>query len=80
VGGVVGVRGRPLLYQRLSWPEVAEVSGQDRVCLIPVATLEDHGHHLPIDADLRIVEEICRRVAEEAADDVVLLPVIPHGY
>jgi creatinine amidohydrolase len=74
------VRGRPLLYQRLSWPEVAEVSGQDRVCLIPVATLEDHGHHLPIDADLRIVEEICRRVAEEAADDVVLLPVIPHGY
>jgi creatinine amidohydrolase len=45
-----------------------------------VATLEDHGHHLPIDADLRIVSEICRRAAEEAPDETVLLPAIPHGY
>jgi creatinine amidohydrolase len=71
---------RPVLYGRLTWPEVARVAAEDRVCLIPVATLEDHGHHLPIDADLRIVEEICRRAAEEASDDVVLLPGIPHGY
>jgi creatinine amidohydrolase len=74
------VRGRPLLYERLTWPQVAEVAGQDRVCLVPVATLEDHGHHLPIDADLRIVAEICRRAADEAPDEVVLLPPIPHGY
>jgi creatinine amidohydrolase len=74
------VRTRPVLYERLSWPEVAEVSEEDRVCVIPVATLEDHGHHLPIDADLRIVSEICRRAAEEAPDETVLLPAIPHGY
>jgi creatinine amidohydrolase len=74
------MRGRPLLYGRLTWPEVAQAASEDRVCLIPVATLEDHGHHLPIDADLRIVEEICRRAAEEAADDVVLLPAVTHGY
>ena len=67
-------------YGRLTWPEVARLAEEDRVALIPVATLEDHGHHLPIDADLRIVEEICVRAAEEAADDVVLLPSIPHGY
>jgi creatinine amidohydrolase len=71
---------RPPLYGRLTWPEVAALSEQDRVCVIPVATLEDHGHHLPIDADLRIVDEICRRAAEEIPDDVVLLPAIPHGY
>jgi creatinine amidohydrolase len=74
------MRARPLRYERLTWPEVADVAAEDRVCLIPVATLEDHGHHLPIDADLRIVEEICRRVAERASDEVVLLPAIPHGY
>ena len=68
------------LYARLTWPEVARVAGEDRVCLVPVATLEDHGHHLPIDADLRIVEDICRRAADEIPDDVVLLPAIPHGY
>jgi len=74
------MRTRPLLYGRLTWPEVARTVSEDRVCLIPVATLEDHGHHLPIDADLRIVDEICRRAAEEAPDEIVLLPAISHGY
>jgi creatinine amidohydrolase len=74
------VRTSPLEYGRLTWPEVAEVAGEDRVCLVPVATLEDHGHHLPIDADLRIVEEICRRAAAAAPDEIVLLPAVPHGY
>jgi creatinine amidohydrolase len=45
-----------------------------------VATLEDHGPHLPIDTDLRITAEICRRTAEAAPDEIVLLPPIPHGY
>jgi creatinine amidohydrolase len=70
----------PLLYERLTWPEVRIAAEQDRVCLIPVATLEDHGPHMPIDTDLRITAEICRRVAGAAEDDVVLLPAIPHGY
>ena len=73
------MRTTPLEYGRLTWPEVAEVAGEDRVCLIPVATLEDHGHHLPIDADLRIVDEICRRGAAAAPGEGVLLPAGPHG-
>jgi len=70
----------PLLYERLTWPEVRRAVAEDRVCLIPVATLEDHGPHLPIDTDLRITAEITRRTAEAAPDDVLLLPPIPHGY
>jgi creatinine amidohydrolase len=68
-----------LRYERLTWPEVRRAAGQDRVALVPVATLEDHGPHLPVDTDLRIVSEICERAAA-AADRVVLLPAIPHGY
>jgi creatinine amidohydrolase len=70
----------PLLYERLTWPEVRRAVAEDRVCLIPVATLEDHGPHLPIDTDLRITAEITRRAAEAAPDEVLLLPPIPHGY
>jgi creatinine amidohydrolase len=74
------MRTSPLLYERLTWPEVRRVASEERVALIPVATLEDHGLHLPIDTDLRLTAEICRRAAEAAAEDVVLLPSVPHGY
>ncbi|MGZ4383924.1 MAG: creatininase family protein [Gaiellaceae bacterium] len=74
------MRASPLLYERLTWPEVRRAAAEERVALIPVATLEDHGLHLPIDTDLRITAEICRRAAEAAADDIVLLPAVPHGY
>ena len=70
----------PLRYERLTWPEVRRAAAEHRVALIPVGTLEDHGPHLPIDADLRIISEICRRAAEDAPDEIVLLPAIPHGY
>jgi creatinine amidohydrolase len=70
----------PLRYERLSWPEVREVAAEERVCLIPVATLEDHGPHLPIDTDVRIVTEIAHRTASAAPDEIVLLPTITHGY
>jgi creatinine amidohydrolase len=70
----------PLLYERLAWPEVRRAAGENRVCLIPVGTLEDHGLHLPIDTDVRIVAEICRRAATEVPDRTVLLPPVTHGY
>ena len=70
----------PLRYERLTWPEVRRAASEERVALVPVATLEDHGRHLPVDTDLRIVTEICERAATEAGDRVVLLPAIPHGY
>jgi creatinine amidohydrolase len=70
----------PLRYARLTWPEVRRAAAGDRVALVPVATLEDHGPHLPVDTDLRIVTELCERAAAEAAGRVVLLPAIPHGY
>ena len=70
----------PLLYERLTWPEVRLAAAEDRVCLIPAGTLEDHGPHLPLDTDTRIASEICRRAAEALPDDVVLLPPIIHGY
>ncbi len=70
----------PLLYERLTWPEVRRAASEDRVCLIPAGTLEDHGPHLPIDTDTRIASEICRRAAEEIPDEVVLLPPVIHGH
>jgi creatinine amidohydrolase len=67
-------------YEKLSWPEIREAAKENKVLLIPVATLEDHGHHLPIDTDVVIAKEICERTAAAIPDRVLLLPTIEHGY
>src|SRR4029450_13619421 len=80
LAGVVCDRHGALHGPALARPGGARGARQDRVALVPVAPLEDHGPHLPVDTDLRIVSEICERAAARAADRVGLLPAIPHGY
>ncbi len=72
--------GEPLEYGRLTWPEIARAVKEGRVPIVPIATLEDHGYHLPIDTDVTLVEAICRATAERLKDETVLLPPIVHGY
>ena len=72
--------GEPPEYGRLTWPEVARAVREERVPLVPIGTLEDHGPHLPIDTDVTLVEAICRGAAERLPGETVLLPPIVHGY
>ena len=67
-------------YGRLSWPEVRRAAEEERIPIVPIGTLEDHGPHLPIDTDVTLVEAVCRGAAERLADKTVLLPPIVHGY
>jgi creatinine amidohydrolase len=59
---------------------VERAADEGRVPLVPIATLEDHGRHLPIDTDVKLVEAICRATATRLSDETVLLPPIAHGY
>ncbi|HZJ49136.1 MAG TPA: creatininase family protein [Acidimicrobiia bacterium] len=70
----------PVEFGRLTWREVARAVDEERVPIVPVGTLEDHGHHLPIDTDVTLVEAICRGAATKLSDETVLLPPIVHGY
>ncbi|KON30627.1 hypothetical protein AC482_03435 [miscellaneous Crenarchaeota group-15 archaeon DG-45] len=72
--------GKTFLYEEMKWPEVREAAREGRVAVIPVATIEDHGHHLPLVTDVLITATICRRTAEAMPDEVVLLPPQHHGY
>src|SRR4051794_5462040 len=67
-------------FAKLAWPEVNEAAAAGKVALIPAATLEDHGLHLPVDTDVLIAEAVCRRTAELAPDELVLLPCVVVGY
>jgi creatinine amidohydrolase len=58
----------------LTWPRVQALS-KDTPVVIPVAALEQHGHHLPLFTDSMLLGEIVRRVAERFADNVLFAPL-----
>ena len=67
-------------YAEMTWPEIRDVAAEDRVVVIPVGTIEDHGPHLPVDTDVRIIDAICSRACAAAPETTVLMPVVTHGY
>ncbi len=67
-------------YGEMTWPEIKEAAAADRVAVVPIATIEDHGPHLPVDTDLRLCAAVCEAAAERAPDRVLLVPPINHGY
>lgn len=51
----------------------------ESVVIIPTAATEQHGHHLPIDTDSCIVENVVNRAAARAHAPVVATPVVVFG-
>lgn len=58
----------------LSWPAVAALS-KDTPVVIPVAALEQHGHHLPLFTDSLLLGEVLRRAKEPFAQRVLFAPL-----
>jgi creatinine amidohydrolase len=50
-------------YGEMTWREVRDAAAAGRVAILPVATIEDHGHHLPIDTDVVLCTTVCERGA-----------------
>src|SRR5476649_2252292 len=58
----------------LTWPEVDGLS-RDMPVVIPVAALEQHGHHLPVFTDSLLLGEIVRRVATRFEERALFAPL-----
>jgi creatinine amidohydrolase len=70
-----------LRYEEHTWQELRELARRDDlVVVIPTATLEDHGYHLPIDTDVRLVNAIAERAVEASGGQALLFPTQVHGY
>lgn len=72
--------GKSYRYDSYTWEELNEIIAQDRVALLPVGSIEQHGKHLPIDADSFILEQMCIATAEKVPEDILLLNLIPYGF
>jgi creatinine amidohydrolase len=58
----------------LPWPAVKALN-RDTPVVIPIAALEQHGHHLPVFTDSLLLGEVLRRVKAEVADRVLFAPL-----
>lgn len=61
----------------LRWPDVRSVTEQ--VVVLPLGSLEQHGHHLPLLTDSLIGGEIARRAAEILGEEALFLPILWVG-
>jgi len=67
-------------YEALTWPEINEAVAQKKVVILPVAAVEQHGHHLPIDVDVKQVESICEEAGRRAPESMLVMPPVQYGY
>lgn len=67
-------------YERLTWPEARDAAAANKVCILPVGSVEQHGPHLPLDVDIRLPTEICHAVARDNPDECLVLPTYQFGY
>jgi creatinine amidohydrolase len=60
-----------------TWKDISGMS--EKVVVIPLGSMEQHGHHLPLLTDTMICTEFARRAEAALGDDVLFLPVLWLG-
>src|ERR1700752_852009 len=67
-----------MLLPEMTWPEISNLSLYIPV-VVPVATLEQHGQHMPVFTDSLLVGEVVRRAGEAMRDRVLIAPLMWLG-
>jgi creatinine amidohydrolase len=62
-----------------NWTEAGAAERQQKVVVLPLGSLEQHGHHLPLLTDSMIGGEIARRAEAELGDAALFLPLLWVG-
>jgi creatinine amidohydrolase len=72
---------REVLWERLRRAEIEQAAKAGAVVIIPIASLEQHANHLPVNTDSNIVSTIAQQAALAVGDfPVLVLPAIWTGY
>jgi creatinine amidohydrolase len=63
----------------LSWPEAKVKMSQVPIVIVPFgAGAKEHGPHLPMNADYKVMEYLCKKAVE--SQSVIVAPPIQHGW
>ncbi|MGC8465300.1 MAG: mycofactocin biosynthesis peptidyl-dipeptidase MftE [Acidimicrobiales bacterium] len=54
-------------------------SASQRVLVLPIGSLEQHGPHLPLDTDTQITAAVTNEFVRRHDQELVLAPILPYG-
>jgi creatinine amidohydrolase len=73
-------RSSSVLWMDLTAEELRAKAATDAIVVLPVASIEQHGPHLPVGVDTILCSGVCKAAAERADDvDVVVAPTLWCG-
>lgn len=67
-----------MIYKDLHSPAIGKAA-RDKTVLLPIASIEQHGNHLPVGTDTELVTHIAEQAEKRLSDDVLLLPTLWIG-
>jgi len=68
-------------YGRMTWPEVEALDRDRTVVVVPMGSIEQHGHHGPLATDALVSLRLVRPLAEAVPEMTWLeMPPIVYGY
>jgi creatinine amidohydrolase len=70
-----------VMWKELTAQDIGALAAQDAVVVLPVASMEQHGPHLPVGVDTILCEGVCRAGAEmaSATRPVIVAPTLWCG-
>jgi creatinine amidohydrolase len=67
-----------MLLQNARWPDLKSLA--ERIFVVPLGSLEQHGPHLPVFTDSLIISHVAERVESARTQKIVMLPVQWLGH
>ena len=67
-------------FDELTWPEVNEAVAMGKIPILPTGSVEQHGHHLPLNVDHVCANAVATEAARLRAERALVLPPVSYGY
>jgi creatinine amidohydrolase len=69
---------KAMLFSDINYNTINQQT-KDKVAVMPLGAIEQHGPHLPVSTDTDIVSQIALQAEKQLADDILLCPALPFG-
>ncbi len=67
-------------YDRLRWPDINQAVADQKIPIIGIGSVEQHGPHLPLCTDWYQADRIVEEAAKRSGGKLLMLPTLQYGY